>query len=479
VALGLLGVIWEHRLGIVLLLILIVVGIIATRIAALVSITDSMENALKDIRIVLEASAAEGRSEKVRRERRRRAHDDDSATAWPTGLLDWMMENPDESYRWLHRVPSDACALRYPRAIWRAGKITVCNLANAATCGTTDMQMRRKWPLARFASSPGTRRCGSAMCLVTLRRELRPESRKMIKPDHVSSRSLLAYFDTNVFHNLLTKTNGVTEVDEPRLRAAIASRQFTIVASHINLRESIAALRSRPDRAREQLRLIVSLADWDRFIRFSTEVLEADIKHFAYNGERANPPFERERQANHIRSVTQRIIDGDIGFKELEAAIVENEQFKHRFEEGIEKSRAETVTALKQFLEEGGEIPSFDQFLKEGSEAHARAFIKSFDGAKECERRGLDRLLKIPSIRIMVRHGMSLIYRIAVEEKRKVATGSSSADLQHALCAAAAADVFVTHDKELACLLHRVPIKGFRVLRLHELLDEIDQIPAG
>jgi hypothetical protein len=283
---------------------------------------------------------------------------------------------------------------------------------------------------------------------------------------------MLAYLDTNVFDNLLKKTNGVTRADELRLRAAIASRQLTITASHINLRETIAALRSRAKIAMAQLSLIVTSADWDRFVRFSTEVLADDIRHFAWNGERANTPFEGDRQANQIRSVTQRIIDGRLGFKELEAAIDEDDEHKRAFEEGIKKSQAETATILEEFRK-AGEIPSFEQFLEEGAEAHALAFVKSFGVAEECERRGLDKLLKVPSVRIMVGHGMSLIYRIAVDGK--VAKGSASRDLQHALCAAAAADVFVTHDKELAFLLHRVPIKGFRVLRLHQLLAETSQ----
>lgn len=215
--------------------------------------------------------------------------------------------------------------------------------------------------------------------------------------------------------------------------------------------------------------MIVSLADWDRFVRFSTEVLEDDIRHFAYNGERANTPFERGRQTSHIRSVTQHIIDGRLGFKELEAAIDEDDEHKRAFEEGIKKTQAETATVLEEFRK-AGEIPSFEQFLEDGAEAHALAFIKSFEGAEECERRGLDQLLKMPSVRVMVGLGMSLIYRTAVEGK--IPRGSASRDLQHALCAAAAADVFVTHDNELAFLLRRVPIKGFRVLRLHELLDD-------
>ena len=104
---------------------------------------------------------------------------------------------------------------------------------------------------------------------------------------------MLVYLDTNVFDNLLKKTNGVTHADELQLRAAVTSRQLTIVASNVNLLETIAALRSRPEIARAQLGLIVSLADWDRFIRFSSEVLEDGIRHFAFNGERANTPFER------------------------------------------------------------------------------------------------------------------------------------------------------------------------------------------
>jgi hypothetical protein len=281
---------------------------------------------------------------------------------------------------------------------------------------------------------------------------------------------VLAYLDTNVFDNLLKETNGVTKSDELRLRAAITSRQLAIVASHINLRETIAALRANPDIARAQLGLIVSLADWNRFVRFSTEVLEADIRHFAYNGERANSPFETNRQANHIRSVTQRIIDGRLGFKELEAAIDEDHQFKRTFSEGIKASRAETEAQIEEFRR-NGQIPSFEQFFHDEAESHALAFAKSIGVAEECERRGLDKLLKIPSVRMVVGHGMSLIYRIAVD--RKAARGSTARDLQHALCAAASADVFVTHDEELAFLLHRVPINDFRVMNLRELFSSL------
>jgi hypothetical protein len=89
--------------------------------------------------------------------------------------------------------------------------------------------------------------------------------------------------------------------------------------------------------------------------------------------------------------------------------------------------------------------------------------------AESCERRGLNNLFKIPSVRAMVGLGMSTIYRTAVEGK--VLKSSASRDLQHGVCAAAAADIFVTHDDELAFLLGRAGIKVLRVMSLRELLD--------
>jgi hypothetical protein len=120
--------------------------------------------------------------------------------------------------------------------------------------------------------------------------------------------SSLAYLDTNIFDNLIKKTGGVTQTDETRLHAAVHSQQLTIVISHTNIRETLGALESRPDIARTQLGLILSLADWDRLVRLSPEILEDDIRHFAFNGEGANTPFVRD--TTHIRSILQGVIDG-------------------------------------------------------------------------------------------------------------------------------------------------------------------------
>jgi hypothetical protein len=157
----------------------------------------------------------------------------------------------------------------------------------------------------------------------------------------------LAYFDTNVFDSLVKKTDGITEEDESRLRAAVSSRRLTIVASHVNIRETLAALRYSPEIARAQFGLIESLVDWDRFVKFHSEILEDDIRHFAFNGERANTPFEGLRQAAYTRSLVQRVHDGRIGFPEFEAAIDEDRDQKVAFLQSVKESDADIADALE------------------------------------------------------------------------------------------------------------------------------------
>jgi hypothetical protein len=67
---------------------------------------------------------------------------------------------------------------------------------------------------------------------------------------------------------------------------------------------------------------------------------------------------------------------------------------------------------------------------------------------------------------------LSFVYAAGFEGRRE--KPSDSRDVLHATLAAAAADVFVTHDNPLReHLLPRVPIKAFRMLRLPDLLEEV------
>src|SRR5208282_5302211 len=218
--------------------------------------------------------------------------------------------------------------------------------------------------------------------------------------------SLLAYFDTNVFDHLYKKTDDVTDADEMKLRAAVSSGWLTIVVGHINIRETLAALRRSPEIVGPELSLIASLANWDYFVRFHSAILEDDVRHFAYNGERANTAFENDRAVANIQSAVRRVIDDPQGRRGLEAVIREDWEQKRAFLDGVRKARAETARELEEFQEKN-ETPNFEQYFADGAEEFALAFAQSFGVAEECRRRGLNNLLKIPSVRAMVGVGMS------------------------------------------------------------------------
>lgn len=90
---------------------------------------------------------------------------------------------------------------------------------------------------------------------------------------------------------------------------------------------------------------MLSLADWDRLVRLTSEILEDDIRHFAFNGEGANTPFIKD--TTHIRRILQRVFDGRMSGKELEAVNYENREQKRTFRNRVQKVRAETTKALK------------------------------------------------------------------------------------------------------------------------------------
>jgi hypothetical protein len=281
---------------------------------------------------------------------------------------------------------------------------------------------------------------------------------------------MLAYFDTNIFDNILKRTGGVTEEDEVQLRVAIETGQMSILPGVLNLQETVGAFHSRrPDIVLPQLELILSLCDWERFVKPHNMILEDDVRHFAWNGE-PTVPFVRESTARQLRSMTKRLIDGSEDMHRLDAEILKDQEQKKAFLDRVQEV-AESVSQQTQELHEKGEIPDFEQYFHEGVTDFAVMFAKSHGVADGCVQHGIQNLVKIRSIRAFLGFSMSLIYRRVVEQKKPKI--GAARDLQHVPSAASAADVFVTHDEELRLLLGRVPIRGFRVATLEELLAEI------
>jgi hypothetical protein len=282
-----------------------------------------------------------------------------------------------------------------------------------------------------------------------------------------SKNRLVAYFDTNVFDNILKKTGGVVEGSAARLRGAVASGRLSLVTSILNISETIDA--RRPEIVLPQLELMALLTDWDRFVKPHDMILTDDIKHFAWNGE-PDGPFIREPMLAQLHSAFNKVLHGQDSIKDFDYVIEEDGRQKAKFLQGILEIRSETYPQIQE-LKQREEVPAFERYLGDHCESVARSIARRVETEGRCERFGITNLLRLPSVRITVGLSLSFIYRVAVEGKTP--KRGASRDLQHAPPAAAAADVFVTHDGELAFLLSRVPMRAFRVMTLHQLLDEV------
>jgi hypothetical protein len=282
---------------------------------------------------------------------------------------------------------------------------------------------------------------------------------------------LCAYFDTNLFDNML-KLNRLAATDLAELRSAIRTQRLAVVSNILNIQETIDALHSKtPEVVIPQLALIADLVDWGRFVKPSDMLLTDDIRYFAWCGEASNP-FLRADVVRVVRDAVTDIVGGRMATTELDDVVRENLRQKTAFAAGIEENHAETASMVEQLREEGM-FPEFAGIFAIAAQDSAYRMATKVDRAEKCKGRGLEQFLSVRSVRMAVGLGLSVIYRRAFENKKLKRPLGTSRDLQHLACAAAAADAFVTHDGDLTVLARRVPIRGFRVLTLRELLDEL------
>jgi len=276
---------------------------------------------------------------------------------------------------------------------------------------------------------------------------------------------MLAYFDTNVFGHVLERTRGITAEDEEHLRAAIKSGSLSVLAGIQAIDETAAHPRDPVPR----LRLIWELCDWDRIVKSADMLLGDDIKHFVYSGDAALP-FMDARQRDELSEAMQMLLADPERLTTLreraQKALLHKEQFVQHIEDLRRETRSEFLAARER-----EQVDSFDEYFKKESRLVA-IWLAEHVGLKEaCERRSLDEFLKIRSVRMAV--GMTLSYIWAINVEGWKADRSDTGDLQHVIPAAAAADVFVTHDRRLAELARRVPLRGLGVRNLKQLLEDV------
>jgi hypothetical protein len=280
------------------------------------------------------------------------------------------------------------------------------------------------------------------------------------------------YFDTNVYDHLVSIKNDITEADELALHNAVRSGLISILPSMVNIEEILTAIKKYPDISQAMIRLILSLADFQRVIKPFPIFLRNDIKRYA-SGKPLKKPFDSD---DLIKSNLRDYLNySPINNKYLLNVlnIVQNE--KKEYMNKMKKARKMVRQVAIKFKDK---VNSFDDYWN-----HAEKFatdLAEYEGVIEkCKKRGIRGLLEVRSVRLRIGYDLSYMFAqtfgglnpLKPEERLKPRIGDSR-DLAHAV-SASAAEIFVTHDLNFADLLKRIPMDNFEVLDLHGLLGRI------
>jgi hypothetical protein len=183
---------------------------------------------------------------------------------------------------------------------------------------------------------------------------------------------ILAYFDTNVFSNLLKREQGMTAQCEMLLRRAISDGRIVIPLSYLTLEETIAA----PDDIRvTQSRLIWEPANRYRFIKPASDILAGTIRSFARYGVGGARVWIRGDTLRLIHSNMEDVLVGSKPEDILDRAIVVNwaQADKESFRNVLRTIRKEIQPAVRE-SRDAGWSPTFEWLFDAKAVAVAESF---------------------------------------------------------------------------------------------------------
>jgi len=280
---------------------------------------------------------------------------------------------------------------------------------------------------------------------------------------------LRAYFDTSVPSGIVDAKVPADEI--AALSAAFARKDIIAPIGPVILDELFGELEI--DRA-AMIRKLAVLRQFDAFrglLKMPSDMLKEAIEAYAAGVE---PPPVMVPEADRRTAVKvmaevmagSRRYDGD-----LKAAVGGVDRLKNSWLEDM-------LGGQRKFLTDPGWVQIEPQVRREISFAHyfassapdmAVAHAESHGCADACRDRGVDGLLRVPSVRLCVGVALSQIYAQVFgthgqPDLRRPDRGDGY-DIWHAILASTA-DVFVTFDRRLADHIERIPdVENVRVLR--------------
>jgi hypothetical protein len=267
------------------------------------------------------------------------------------------------------------------------------------------------------------------------------------------------YFDTNVIDHLIKKKNGVTIDNKKLLRSLVKENKISIPLSIINLEEAFSALENYPDEARRQYLFLSELVDYNKIIKAPDQLLRDDIISYLKNN------------SSDYHFLDSSVIKFNIAELFNKKRIKEFYAILQKIKEEKTSFKLENVKSRGLVLSQKGEmehIPTFKKYWEMLKIDFVKSAIEKVGILDKFKYRNIKGLLEVRSVRVWVGWSISYIYG-QIFEKRTPKIGDSR-DMKHAVLESSA-DIFVTHDRDLAKLIGRIPIKKFTIIgHVHELL---------
>lgn len=277
-----------------------------------------------------------------------------------------------------------------------------------------------------------------------------------------------AYLDTNIFDHIYKKV-GCTGADIANLRKAIYGRNLSIPLGIHHLEEILLARKAPPHSLTAQIRLVLSIASLRSLIKPCEQLIADDIRAYAARGE-ADSPFIHGAMQNAVSDGIAELIesDGEEIAGDFVAALEESRRQKERFFAGLRRV-GEIAAAAEPRA--GVTESSFDEYWRAHAPRIAMALAERAGVLQECERRGIDGLLGLRTVRAAA--GVALA--MAFGQGHGAASGGpgGASEIHHVVAGAARAEIFVSEDAGVRSLIERIPLEGFSAIGMAGFLANV------
>lgn len=270
------------------------------------------------------------------------------------------------------------------------------------------------------------------------------------------------FFDTNVYNHLDEQVQAKDFGPIDKLKRAIRSDQLRVYTNLVPIQETLGALIKHPAQGRRLLRLIRTLAKRKKLIRPHKEIIVNDIRSYA-----KDEPFQSRFMAPYpeLKPVFQvRDLPGLVEVAE------ENLKHNRNFRDEMRGKFVQHIAPLAEPMVKNKQVPTFEDYFEANYRGVFEIMADKAGYLKECQAKGFEVLLDIPSLNVAMRGQVSITYANTFLG-RKPQQGDS-ADMQQAFVATAVGTL-ITEDGPFRKVLKRANSPYFKFMSLQELLGTL------